>query len=288
MRARQHTLPPDESSIRAAVRLLCDEDPKVAIACRRQILSWGRASRAALEQASNSPDARQRVRARFLLRALDLRDWTDAFVRLVMSESGSADRGRLLLDGVVHLTQVGAPWEQISGLRQRLARLGAELRPLVADKSSIAAARNLASYLAEHNSFRVHSGAVGASAFLLDRVLECRRGHPAALAALYLLVGREAGLRLCAVRFARVFLVRVHGRRNVLIDPVHGGRSVTKADCLRYLRDQGAVASSSRLADLDDVELLGCLVDNLAKVHAGRDVDLYRALRYVRRALARI
>ena len=50
--------------------------------------------------------------------------------------------------------------------------------------------------------------------------------------------------------------MRLHGVRPVLVDPFHGGRTVTKTDCVRYLRSLGYEQVRAHLRDLSDRELL--------------------------------
>ena len=110
---------------------------------------------------------------------------------------------------------------------------------------------------------------------------------PVSLSLLYLLVGRRAGLRVTGVALPDHFLVRVHGKNPVLLDPYHEGRSVTKADCIRYLRRTGfGLHTSSYLEDVSDKEVLACLVRNLHRVYGYReDHDSCVVLENVRQAL---
>ncbi|MHC5065963.1 MAG: transglutaminase family protein, partial [Planctomycetota bacterium] len=99
---------------------------------------------------------------------------------------------------------------------------------------------------------------------------------------------RRAGLDAWAVSLPDYFLVRIHGRRPVLLDPFHGGRSVTKADCLRYLRGPGGgAARSAQLVDIDDLDLLCGLLDDLQRAFSRSHESEFRAaLRRSRRFLS--
>src|SRR6185312_10212009 len=76
----------------------------------------------------------------------------------------------------------------------------------------------------------------------LNEVLDRRLGIPISLAAVYLEIGRRAGLRLEGVNFPGHFLVRadadgVIGEPDqVIIDPFHAGALLSEVDCRHLLR----------------------------------------------------
>ena len=71
----------------------------------------------------------------------------------------------------------------------------------------------------------------------LNEVLDRRLGIPISLAAIYLEIGRAAGLRLEGVNFPGHFLVRApDGAEDLIIDPFHGGAILSEVDCRQLLR----------------------------------------------------
>jgi regulator of sirC expression with transglutaminase-like and TPR domain len=97
----------------------------------------------------------------------------------------------------------------------------------------------------------------------LNEVLDRRTGIPISLAAVYLEIGRRAGLRLEGVNFPGHFLVRMpaadgdpdlHG--DLIIDPFHSGALLSEVDCRQLLRqhdlsteatfDSGLLATATR------------------------------------------
>ena len=84
----------------------------------------------------------------------------------------------------------------------------------------------------------------------LNEVLDRRLGIPISLAAVYLEIGRRAGLRLEGINFPGHFLLRApaessdaRGPRNpldkdVIIDPFHAGALLSEVDCRHLLREQ--------------------------------------------------
>ena len=81
----------------------------------------------------------------------------------------------------------------------------------------------------------------------LNEVLDRRLGIPISLAAVYLEIGRRAGLRLEGINFPGHFLLRApadagdaRGPRSedVIIDPFHAGALLSEVDCRHLLREQ--------------------------------------------------
>jgi regulator of sirC expression with transglutaminase-like and TPR domain len=69
-------------------------------------------------------------------------------------------------------------------------------------------------------------------------VLERRLGIPISLSAVMLAIGQRAGLQLAGVGLPGHFIVRAQARgEEILIDPFHGGRILSLADC-EYLVEQ--------------------------------------------------
>jgi hypothetical protein len=256
----------------AAVRLLADPSPMVSRNCTATVLAWGERARVFLQQAEHDDDPRLRCEVRRLLRTLDLRRAAADFVTAVeQARSGRDARGVLeaglqALHDLVRLQRTGHGPDRYV---RRLDELADELRPLVQGRTTPTQARHLADALGGRLCLRgCRSSLLRSREELLPtRVLERGRGTSAALAAIYLLVARRAGLDSSLVRLPGNFLVRLHGRRRVLIDPSRGGRTVTRADCLRYLRTRGdAEVGLHRLSDVDDTELLVGLVEDLLDV----------------------
>src|SRR5260221_1194349 len=73
----------------------------------------------------------------------------------------------------------------------------------------------------------------------LNEVLDRRLGIPISLAAVYLEIGRRAGLRLEGVNFPGHFLVRAPAGRGemeeLIVDPFHAGALLSEVDCRHLL-----------------------------------------------------
>jgi hypothetical protein len=280
----------EPAKIRAAVRLLTDREPAVVRRCRRFLIQEGEAARAELERAGRESDPQVRLVARSVLASIDLRKWTREVCALGDSVSAGRRGTELLENGVVLIGSFGrSAGLTRAELEVELEGMAAAVRPLVEHRTSVTAARNLAGHLGGVLGFQgCASSYYRPENLFLDRVLERRRGLPVALVALYLMVARRAGMRVTAVKLPEYFLVRVHGARRILLDPFHGGRSVTKADCLRYLRESGCgLASSSQLRDVDDIHVLLGMMSTLARVYEHReDREFREALQRAQRSLS--
>lgn len=284
---------PSPATIQAAVSLLGDPMPAVAQTCAQRILDWGKSAIPFLREAAELSDARLRVRARALLRTIDLRTW-------VGEVRGFADRLRrvrglaitdfsMLEEGACLLSVVGRSLQcPRDELVERLDEGGRAVARLVAGRSAATAARLLGEYLNGDQGFDGRRGSFyEPSDVTVDTVLTQRSGTPIALCLIYLLIGRRAGLRLTGVNMPDQALLRLHAPRPVLIDPFHGGRTVTRADCVRYLRGLGySYPASYFLGDLDDRQVLLDFVGNLARVYGYKeDRGLCQAIEQARELL---
>jgi regulator of sirC expression with transglutaminase-like and TPR domain len=71
----------------------------------------------------------------------------------------------------------------------------------------------------------------------LNEVLDRRLGIPISLAAIYLEIGRRAGMRLEGVNFPGHFLVRApDAAEDLIVDPFHAGALLSEVDCRQLLR----------------------------------------------------
>lgn len=291
MRPAPGTSPaPSPSAVEAAVSLLVDPDPRVVVACRRQIVRWGSAAVATLQRAAElSADPRLRLRARTVLRTVDLRLWLDGmqrFVRALNRASLSVHRDHHVLEtGALLLSSLG----RVEGVDRRaveegLDRHADELRALLrgCPRTAVRSARALRDQLGgDRDRGSYHIDQYDVRATLLDEVVESLRGTPVTLVILYLLVGRRIGMCVSGVGLPDRVLVRVHGARSVLVDPARGGRSVTNAECIRGLRARGYTGPSSTcMRELDDRELLSFMLASLRRVYGYReDAEVLRAIR---------
>ena len=281
---------PSDSSMLAAISLLTDQDPRIAKACRMQILEWGGKVRHLLGQVASDGGRDLRKKANAMLCSLDMREWSARVKEYAKTVPRQGEMSWQQLEhGAVLLSSCGRHETiDVSSLSDTLDAYADELRPRFKGRAPMTCARLLAGYLSHQLGYGGgQSSFYDESNVYLDQVVAVRRGVPVTLTLLYILVGRRAGLRITGVAIPDHFLVRVHGARTVLLDPYHEGRHVTKADCIRYLRQAGySLHMSSYLDDVHDRQILDCLLRNLLRVYGYQeDNEFCKALELARRNL---
>jgi len=248
---------PTPAQVAATIALLGDDRGPVQAAASERLQRWGEQVRKPLQEAAEAESVLLRMRARALLRTLDVQKDLRRFAGLRLGRGGRGS-APALLEGAVLLTQMVRTFVPATAeLASRLRREANALRAAFGNRSLPTFARLLARRL--HGELRLSGGdsnALDLDCVSIDRVLELRTGTPVALSLIYLLVARWAGLSAAGVAMPDHFLVRLHGSRPVLVDPLHGGRLITKADCARHLRSNGHDQVREHLRDLTDREVL--------------------------------
>ncbi len=268
------SLRPTSAEIAAAIVLLADDRGPVQAAARDRLLRWGSDAVGPLREAAEAEHIRTRAQSRALLRTMEVQELLGRFASLRLDDDDRRIGGRgaplpmPLLNGAVHLAQIVRTFgPEATELARRLRAEARLLKKRFEGRSLSVCARLLAERL--HGELGLH-GEPGLSNendaddgdcieldhVLVDRVLGRGAGIPVSLSLIYLLVARWAGLSAAGVALPDHFLVRLHGIRPVLVDPFHAGRTVTKADCARYLRSRGFGSVQERLRDLSDREFL--------------------------------
>lgn len=259
--------------IASAIRLLGGDRGPVVDDARARLLRCGDEARAPLLLAAEGDQALLRVRARSVLRELEVRDCLRRFAALRLGRNGKS-HAPALLDGALLLSQMVRTFvPDAQEIGTRLRAIAAELRSAFAGRSLPYCARGLVERL--HGELGLHGvdAAVATPELdhvLLDRVLATKVGVPVTLSLVYLLVARWAGLSAAGVGLPGHFLVRLHGVRPILLDPFHGGRAVTKTDCARFLRASGHAQVRDQLRDLTDRDVLGLYLRSLQRATIGR------------------
>lgn len=267
-------LPPTDKAIDAAIRLLADDQRSVVDAARNCLREFGDRARVQLLAAAETGEPAVRVRARELLRALEVRRLLRRLVGLDLDRSGSK-KPEALLTGAVFSAQMVRTFTKAAPELSRMLRQEARyLRPLMKGRSLPMCARLLSDHLTGVLGLKgAKASALELDHVLIDRVLEQKIGVPVALSLIWLIVARWAGLSVCGVAMPDHFLIRVHGRRPVLIDPFHAGRQVTKVDCIRYLKRLGHRQLMSHMRDLTDREMLMHYLRAVRRAAAARGRD---------------
>lgn len=121
----------------------------------------------------------------------------------------------------------------------------------------------------------------------LNDVLERRTGIPISLSAVYMEVGRRAGLTVDGLGLPGHFIVRVGGAPGVLLDPFFGGTELSEEQCqdrLDRVFGRKARIEAAMLAACDTRAILARMLRNLKIIYGKRD-DHLRAVRVCDRLL---
>ena len=119
----------------------------------------------------------------------------------------------------------------------------------------------------------------------LHQVIERRRGLPILLSAIWMEVGRMAGIEVAGIGLPGHFLVRVGGGRGVYADPFGGGRLLTPTECkaiVHRISGGRAPRHASFLEPRSLQQIAERVLNNLARLYE-KDEDwqaLYRTLRF--------
>ena len=118
-------------------------------------------------------------------------------------------------------------------------------------------------------------------------MLDRRAGIPISLSAVYMEVGRRAGLVVEGLGLPGHFIVRVGGTPGVLLDPFFGGTELSEEQCqdrLDRVFGRKARVDAAMLAACDTRAILARMLRNLKIIYGKRD-DHLRAVRVCDRLL---
>ena len=290
---------PNDSTVQATLSLLDDPDPRVVAACRAWLLEWGTLVRSAVQSTAEHADPRVRVRARSVLMSLDRAAWRDRMrslggrVALTSAFDGVLEAPPLARAALFASRLGGARAVHDASCLATLVEWSDRLQPYLRRcKTASASARAIGDLLGGelglHGLSLSTGGGIGHEVDAFDAAITGRRGSAIALSLIYLVVGRGAGLSMSGIELPDHFLVRIHGARPAIVDPFHSGRTITKADCYRYLRSRGHGARSSvHLEDREDGQVLATYLFRLALgVGPSGSSEVIVALRELARELA--
>jgi len=120
----------------------------------------------------------------------------------------------------------------------------------------------------------------------LNQVLERRTGIPISLSVVTMAIGNRVGLTVEGVGLPGHFIVKVvSGEREILLDPFHGGRRLTAAECEILVHQAAGIefqATSTTLAAVPLAALTQRMLTNLKGIYL-KDEDFPRAVRVIQR-----
>lgn len=251
-----------ERELRALVELLGDDQERVAAVVREALLDAGDLALPYLEEATESPQPLLRGRARLLLTQLRrgaLEATWRSFAQLPDADL-DLERGCMLLAGLAEGTEVPA-------VSSFLDAIGGMVRSAMAATGS--GIQALGEVLFENLGFRGGEFEDPACHFL-PTVLERRMGIPISLTAVYILVGRRAGLPVSGVNMPSHFLARFERPEGpVFIDCFNRGHIYDQFTLEEFVVRRARRTSTDLLEPASTRTILLRMLNNLEAVYAG-------------------
>jgi regulator of sirC expression with transglutaminase-like and TPR domain len=249
---------PGLGSIRAAAELLLDPSPRVHEACAARLRAWGSRVLPVLSTLLDCEDPGARIRVRRLYRRIELDHWGHERESLLRQQP--FDLERLWIE----VGTLARPNLSSDALRKRLDLYAALLEPRLRRNGTRHRAEQFCDFFHGELGFRGNRDCYDhPDNCFLASVLERRRGMPAALCALYLLVARRLQIQVEPIALPGHFLLRFPGPRPIFVDPFNDGRVLTRKACLRKLRELGYGYHAETLRACGDEEVLARILSNL-------------------------
>ena len=262
----------------AIVRLLRDDDPETVRLVKEQLALGGEECISGLRDLAQMDDQRVSRHARDVLAEIACQGADEEFLLLChfFSDDNDLERACWMLAHTLD------PSVDIESFEHRVNQWGRQFLVRISGAvSNRQRAQALASFMADELCFRGNTDDYYSEKnSLLPHVIETRMGIPITLAILYRMVAGRAGINLPGHFIAR------HGE--VLFDPFHKGRILTKADCEEILTRQSLRLRASHLEAATPRQILLRVLANLLYVYDLRkDSDKHARVDAWVRALSR-
>ncbi len=267
----------------ALVRLLSDDDEQTVRLVKEQLANDGAEHMDDLRDLASCDNPVAALHARDVLHEVMQSEALERFELLctVFTDGSDLEEACWLLGAAMLRGFEPAPY------RHRLSTWGAELarrlRRAASDRHRVTI---MADFLAGELFFTGNTDDYyNDRNSLLPCVLDSRKGIPISLTLVYMLVGNHAGAPVEGINLPGHFLAR-HG--DVLFDPFHHGRILTRRDCEEILRRQNQKLEDWHLAAASPRQMLARILANLLYVyHRKGDSAQYARLKHWSHLLVR-
>ncbi|HNQ87967.1 MAG TPA: transglutaminase-like domain-containing protein [Verrucomicrobiota bacterium] len=262
--------PPDrlsEAQQAALITLLADDDPGVYHVVRDRILACGADAIRWLRPHSLSGDPVLRRRAIDIIQHLRRQEADTRFLAFCVSHGEDLD----LEEGVWLLAQTFYPEINVAAYQALLDQFAAELRDrLAGQEGATATLSTINDYLFGELGFRGNQdNASEPDNSYFNRVIDRRTGNPIGLCLVYLLMARRLRLPVAGIGMPGHFVCRYQSAAGAYyIDAFNRGRLLSRADCIRYLQQNGHGFQESFLAPSSPGRILLRLCSNLHQSYA--------------------
>lgn len=269
-----------ESQRTALLTLLADEDLAVSEAARRRLLEEGPGLRPWLRRHGLSDDPVLRRRVREILHQFGLTEADQRMQTFCQQAGEDLD----LEEGALLLAQTRHPELNPEAYRAVLDQWAARVADWVAEHPADVDASLAALHVVLFQELGFHgneSNYYDPDNSYLNRVMDRRTGNPLGLCTLSLLVGRRVGLPLTGVALPAHFVCRYQTpTREAYFDAFHGGRLLSRSDCIAFVNQLGRPFEPSFLHPVGARRMLQRMCTNLE--HAYENLELRDELLRVR------
>ena len=271
-----------ETQIKALIRLLSDENERIARTVADKLIEIGDCAVPLLQEAElEQPEMAQRIdRVLDEIRGCRLEEELRAM-------AARPDDAMDLEAGAFLLARYAYPNLDVLHYRRQLDALAAEVRGRMGLRvSGEEAVRTLGRYLFAEQGFRGNAkNYYEAENSYLNRVMDRRTGIPISLSVLYLLVGWRLGMPLVGIGMPGHFLIKYESERyKMFVDCFNGGALLTEKDCARFLMQAGYGFEPKFLAQSPTRAILIRTMKNLVAIYQKLDdtVKETRLTRFIR------
>lgn len=267
----------------ALVRLLADDDEQTVRLVKEQLRHDGACHLDDLRDLAGCDHPIAALHAREILHEVVQNEALDRFELLCATFNDTSD----LEEACWLLAAAMIPGFEAGPYRQRLTTWGQELhRRLKRVNTSRRRIAVLADFLASELVFHGNNDDYyNERNSILPCVLDSRKGIPITLTLVYMLVGQRAGLEVAGVNLPGHFLGSCD---DVLFDPFHHGRILTREDCAEILRRQNQKLEDWHLATATPRQMLARILANLLYVfHRQGDSALHDRVKHWSHLLVR-
>lgn len=245
----------------AIVRLLQDDDPETVRLVKEQLALGGEEIVTDLTDLAQMDDERVSRHARDVLSEIASQGADEEFLLLCHFFTDSSD----LEKACWMLARALEPQLDLEACEQKVNAWG---RKFLMQLSGVVSNRQrvqvLSHFMATELCFRGNTeDYYSARNSILPHVIDTRTGIPISLTILYRMVAERAGMKVDGINLPGHFIAR-HGE--VLFDPFHKGRILTKADCEEILSRQNLKLKSTHLEPATPRQILLRVLANLLYV----------------------
>lgn len=246
----------------AIVRLLRDDDPETVRMVKEQLALGGEEAIESLRDLAEMDDQRVSSHARDVLNEIASQGADEEFLLLChfFQDSTDLERACWMLARALEPDVDTEPFE--TRLNQWGRQFLVKISGIVSNRARVQA---LSDFMAGELCFRGNTeDYYNERNSLLTHVIETRAGIPITLVLLYLMIAGRAGVKVDGINLPGHFIAR-HG--DLLFDPFHKGRILTKADCEEILSRQNLRLKASHLQAATPRQILVRILANLLYVY---------------------